>query len=122
MKIDKTLYPELSQEGIQDLQKLMDKFEKNLNEFATDLIRNTTRDFYCNISPFIESDHWTNYRSQILSKLMDYGNEEVGKDERDKIRRAIYRNHKEEIVKDLNQDLLKEIQDLKNELSRIISR
>ncbi len=111
-------YPELTEQGKREAQDLMNKFEVNLKESAKNIIEEMTTDFYCDVLNEIESDHWTNYRTKILNAICDYGNDENKSHDFDRIRKAIYRKHKEEIVKDLNQDLLKEIEDLKEERSK----
>ena len=111
-------YPELTDEGKQQAQDLMIKFEKTLKESATKIISDFSTDFYCEVLHEIESDHWTNYRTKIVSAICDYSNKKSMSYDFDRIRKAIYKHHKEEIVKDLNQDLLKEISDLKEQLKR----
>ena len=60
-------------------------------------------------SYYIESDSWTNYRNDLMDGFRGYKNN--GKHQYDfkELRQAIYKNHKEEIVNDLNTDLLKDI-------------
>jgi len=113
-------YPELSEQGKVECQLLMDKFEKELKSFALKTMENITTDFYANVTPYIESDHWANYRNSILNDISNYGT--LPKYEKDRIRKAIYANHKEEIIKDLNQDLLKEIESLKKTINDYINR
>ena len=96
----------------------MIKFEKTLKESATKIISDFSTDFYCEVLHEIESDHWTNYRTKIVSAICDYSNKKSMSYDFDRIRKAIYKHHKEEIVKDLNEDLLKEISDLKEQLKR----
>jgi len=113
------LYPELTEQGNQQAQDLMNKFEKTLKESATQIMSNITTDFYCDILNEVEGDQWTNYRTKMVNALCDYKNKPHAKYDFDRIRKSIYRNHKEEIVKDLNQDLLAEIEDLKKRIKRI---
>lgn len=122
MEKEHPLYPELTDEGKQQAQDLINKFEKDLKAKAIEIIKETTTDFYCDVLNEIESDHWTNYRTKILSGLCSYSNREVqAKYDFDRIRKSIYRNHKDEIVKDLNQDLLEEIERLKEKLNHALS-
>ena len=67
-------YPELTDEGKQQAQDLMIKFEKTLKESATKIISDFTTDFYCEVLHEIESYHWTNYRTKIVSAICDYSN------------------------------------------------
>ena len=118
-----TLFPELSEQGKQEAQELMNKFEKKLKEKTLEIMGDIACEFYCDILNEVESDHWTNYRSKLLKGLCNYSNKEKqGSYDLDRIRKAIYENHKEEIVKDLNQDLLAEIEDLKRQLKRAYER
>ncbi len=110
------LFPELTEEGKKQAQDLMIKFDKLLVERAKDLMETITNDFYYDIANEVEGDHWTNYRNKLLDGLCNYDNKSHSKHDFDKIRKAIYKNHKEEIVKDLNQDLLEEVKDLKKKL------
>ena len=113
------LFPELTEQGKKEAQDLMIKFEKRLKERAVEIMKDITTDFYCDILNEVESDHWSNYRTKLLNALCDYNNKgKQGAHDFDRIRKAIYRKHKEDIVKDLNQDLLDEIKDLKRELRR----
>jgi len=117
------LYPELTEQGKREAQLLMNRFEKELKDKATDIIKSITTDFYCGVLNEIESDHWTNYRTKILQGLCNYQNKEINVSyDFDRIRMSIYKNHKEDIVKDLNQDLLKEIDELKEQLKKAYQR
>lgn len=110
-------YPELTDQGKQQAQDLMIKFEETLKEKAIKIMSDFSTDFYCDVLHEIESDHWTNYRTKILNALCDYSNKKHKYHDFDRIRKAIYRKHKTEIVKDLNQDLLEEIERLNKILS-----
>ena len=117
------LFPELTEQGKQEAQDLMIKFEQKLKEKAVEAMKDITNDFYCDILNEVESDHWTNYRTKLLEGLCNYKNRtRHGKHDFDRIRKAIYENHKDEIIKDLNQDLLAEIEDLKHQLKQAYER
>ena len=111
-------YPELTDAGKQQAQDLMIKFEKTLKESATKIISEFYTDFYCEVLHEIESDHWTNYRTKILNALCNYTNKSKLPYDFDRIRIAIFHAHKEEIVKDLNQDLVNQIKDLKEQIKK----
>ena len=104
------LYPKLSPEAKEEAQALMDSFkEKMLN-----LCQETLGQLYCDVSAYIQSDHWTNYRNDLLDGLRNYGNRKVQASyDFAKIRHAIFDEYRSEIVADLNQDLLKEVEELK---------
>ena len=118
------LFPELTEQGKKEAQDLMNKFEQKLKEKALEVMEQITTDFYVDIVNEVESDHWTNYRTKLLNGLCDYSKNKSkhGNHDFDRIRKAIYENHKKEIVKDLNQDLLAEIEDLKRQLKRAYER
>lgn len=107
------LYPTLSGEAANEAQQLMDAFKTKMLK----LCEETLGDLYCDVSCYIESDHWTNYRRELLDGLCNYNNSKVqAAYDFKKIRKAIYEEYKEEIIKDLNADLLEEIEDLKARL------
>lgn len=117
------LFPELNEQGKQEAQTLMNQFEATLKEKATELLKTFSTSFYCDILNEIESDHWQNYRTKIVNGICNYSNKNIqGTYDFDKIRKAIYESHKEEIDKDLNQDLLKEIERLKNRIEQLQQR
>jgi hypothetical protein len=99
----------------------MIKFDKQLLDRAKELIGTITNEFYYEIANEVESDHWFNYRQKIIDGISNYNNKGHSKHDFDTIRKSIYRNHKEDIVKDLNQDLLEEIEDLKKRLENAYS-
>ena len=107
------LYPELTEQGKEECQRIMDSFKPKIAA----MIDNLLGELYTDVSYYVESDHWTNYRNALMDGFMGYGNNS-GKHSHHykKLRQAIYRNHKDEIVKDLNQDLLAEIEELKSRI------
>ncbi len=113
MKEQFPLYPTLAPEAQAEAQALMDGFKAKM----TKLCEETLAQLYCDVSVYIESDHWTNYRNDLLAGLQNYGNRKVqGSYDFKKIRRAILDEHRAEIVGDLNQDLLDEVAELKRTL------
>ncbi len=111
------LFPELTDEGKIQAKNLIDKFEHQLKLNAIKLMGEITDTFYSDVLHHIESDHWQNYRNTIMEGMCNYSNKEHSPHDFDRIRKAIYMYHKEEIIKDLNQDLVKEIERLKKLLS-----
>lgn len=99
------LYPTLPEEAQKEAQALINKFKHDLTKAADEAISH----LYCDVLPYIESDTWSNFRNEIILGFRDYGNRKF-QSEYDfrEIRRAIYKNHKKEIIDDLNQDLVKE--------------
>ncbi|MCB0490534.1 MAG: hypothetical protein KDC99_18805 [Cyclobacteriaceae bacterium] len=110
------LFPELTEEGKAEAQRIMDSFKPKLAAMMDEVMG----DLYCDVSYYVESDHWTNYRNAIMRGLTDYQSDHPHH-QRDygQVRRAIYENHKEEIIKDLNQDLVEENERLKAENKRL---
>lgn len=99
-----------------EAQFFLDQFKKKLLGICEDVIG----DLYVNIMPYIESDSWSNFRNQVVSELQGYGKGKlVSKYEIELIRRSLLDNYRDEIIKDLSQDMLKEIERLKKEIERL---
>jgi hypothetical protein len=108
------LYPTLAPEAIIEAQALMDGFKAKMLKLCDE----TLGDLYANVSAYIESDHWTNYRNDLLAGLRNYGNRKVQASyDFTAIRRAIFDEFRAEIIPDLNQDLLAEVESLKKQLT-----
>lgn len=108
------LYPDLPEGGAEAAQTLIDKFKEALKRAADDAIG----EMYSDIIPYIESDAWTNMRNMMMDGFKDYGNRKIQGDyDFAEIRKAIFRQFKDEIIDDLNQDMVKEIADLKKEIN-----
>jgi hypothetical protein len=108
------LYPTLAPEAIIEAQALMDGFKAKMLKLCDE----TLGDLYCNVSAYIESDHWTNYRNDLLAGFQNYGNRKVQASyDFAKIRRAIFDEFRAEIIPDINQDLLAEVDSLKKQLT-----
>src|SRR5690242_17826126 len=108
---DYPLYPELNEQGNKEAQELMDKFKVKAKKVIDDLLDDYLGNVYINLLPEIESDSWTNYRNTLMDGLRNYKNKDRDRYAFKDIRQAIYREHKEEIDKDLNQDNLDKIKD-----------
>jgi len=107
------LYPSLTEQGKEEAQKIMDRFKPQLKNIMEEVMGQ----LYTDVSYYIESDHWTNYRNALMNGFKDYGGGKPNHEHDYKeLRQAIYRNNKEEIVKDLNQDLVEEIYELKKQI------
>lgn len=106
-------YPELSELGKLEAQELIENIKSKFRK----VMESVMRDFYINIPDYIESDSWTNYRNTLLSQICDYRDSSgTYRYDYKKIRQAIYSEFKEQINKDLNQDLLEEIDSLKKRI------
>ncbi len=109
MNPETSFYPELPESGRAEAQKLIDKFKVKLKSAAEDAIT----ELYCDILPYIESDSWTNFRVKLLNDFKDYKNKVHAEHDFREIRKKIYDENKDEIIKDLNQDLVLEMESLK---------
>lgn len=107
------LYPSLTEQGKEEAQKIMDSFKLKIKAMINELLE----ELYCDVVYYVESDSWTNYRNKLMDGLKNYG---LGKPNHSyvykELRQAIYENYKDEIIKDLNQDLVKENEHLKDRI------
>jgi hypothetical protein len=111
-------FPEISEKGKEQAIKLVEDFKKQVQEIANKAVG----DLYCDILPHIETDAWTNFRTSILRDLCDYSNSVESPYDYKRIRESLYAEHKEAIDKDLNQDLLNQIEQLQKDLQRSYNR
>jgi hypothetical protein len=110
------LYPELTEQGKEEAQRIMDSFKPKLAK----LLEEVMDDLYTDVVCYVESDHWCNYRNAIMDGFKGYGHETVNHEYDFKdLRQAIYENNKEEIVSDLNEDLVKENESLKIQVEQL---
>ena len=116
MSAEYPLYPELTEQGKEEAQKIMDSFKPKLAKLLDEVMG----DLYTDVSYYVESDHWTNYRNALMDGFKGYGGGKANhKYDYKELRQAIYNNHREEIVKDLNQDLVEENERLKAQLEQL---
>ena len=110
------LYPELTEQGKEEAQKIMDSFKPKLAKLLDEVLG----DLYTDVSYYVDSDHWTNYRNALMDGFRGYkqGSSAHEYDYKE-LRQAIYNNHKSEIVKDLNQDLVEENERLKSQIEHL---
>lgn len=110
------LYPELTEQGKDEAQKIMDSFKPKLVKLMEEVLG----DLYSDVSYYVDSDHWTNYRNALMDGFKGYGSGKPNHEyDYKELRQAIYRNHKEEIVCDLNQDLVEENEQLKAHIEQL---
>jgi len=107
------LFPDLPEPAAEEAVKLIESFKAEIAKAGERCVR----DFYCDILPFIETDAWSNFRQALLDALCDYKNRHSNKYDFKKIREAIYKQFREEIIEDLNADLVKEVEELKQRLA-----
>ncbi len=118
-QINKDLYPYLSEEGKTEAQNLIELFKIDLKKAADE----TIGDLYCKMGEYIESDSWSNFRVSIMNAMSGYGDIK-GQLPYDckKIRETILKEHREELIEDLNQDLIEENKTLKLEIQRLLDQ
>ena len=122
MSTEYPLYPQLSETGKVEAQKVIDKFKADLIESQNNAIEKAMSDFYCDVLPFIESDSWSNFRNQVMAGYKNYNNRTIQAEHDFKtIRQEILKEHREDIIKDLNQDLVEEVESLKRTIEIIQS-
>uniref|UniRef100_A0A6H1ZZY0 Uncharacterized protein n=1 Tax=viral metagenome TaxID=1070528 RepID=A0A6H1ZZY0_9ZZZZ len=110
------LYPELSEEGKQEAQRLIDAFKEKLKKAAVEVIG----DLYCDAADFIESDSWSNFRNTVMDGFRNYNNRKLqARWDFAEIRAAIFKQFRDEIIPELNQDLVKENEKLKKDVERL---
>ena len=108
-------YPALNEPGEEEAQALVDRFKSKLKEAADEAIGT----LYCDVATYIETDSWSNFRNQIMEGFRNYDNRKIQREyDFKKIRAEIYKEYREDIIADLNQDLLEENEQLKKDLEQ----
>ena len=106
------LYPELSEKGKQEAQDLIDGVKKKLSKLMEDVLG----EIYVDVVSHIESDSWGNFRNHIMDGFKDYNTRfKQGEYDFKEIRKKIYEDFHDDIIKDLNQDLVNENAQLKKD-------
>ena len=110
------LYPELTEQGKEEAQKIMDSFKPKLKKLMDEVLA----DLYTDVSYYVDSDHWTNYRNALMDGFRGYGGGKPNHEyDYKELRQSIYKNHKNEIVADLNKDLVEENERLMAEVKQL---
>ena len=113
------LYPELTEQGKEEAQKIMDSFKPKLKKLMDEVLA----DLYTDVSYYVESDHWTNYRNALMDGFRGYGGGKPNHEyDYKELRQSIYKNHKNEIVADLNRDLVEENERLIAQIKQLQQR
>lgn len=110
------LYPALSEGGEEQAQKIMDRFKVQMLKIADECLG----DLYTDVAAHIESDQWANYRNDLMAGLQNYDNRSHNYYNFKEIRQAILKEHRDAIIKDLNQDMVDEIESLKHTIELMI--
>lgn len=109
------LFPELSDAGKEEAQKLIDRFKLQMHKVADEILS----ELYCGIAVHIESDSWTNYRNKMMDGFRNYGNRMVqGEYDFKQIRAEIFKDFRDDIIKDLDQDNIEKIENLERQLKQ----
>lgn len=107
------LYPDLPEGGAEQAQALVDRFKADLKKAADEVLGT----LYTDVVPHIQSDSWLNFRNDLLDALKGYNNAKLKLPHDFKaIRAGMLRDFRDEIIADLNQDLLSEIESLKQQI------
>ena len=106
------LYPRLMDGGADEAQKLFDGFREQMTKISKEVLSN----LYTDVAAYIESDSWTNFRNNLLDGICDYRNSKIQAIyDFKKIREKIYREYRDDIIKDISDDIVAENEKLKAE-------
>jgi len=108
--MNQNLYPELGESGKNQARSLLDKFKLEMLKVIEQVSEETLGDLYCDVANTIESDSWTNYRNAMVLGFCEYDSN--GGYDYKRLRSKILDEHRESIIKDLNQDNIEEIKKL----------
>lgn len=94
-----------------EAQSHIDKFRHKMKEIAEECLG----EIYVNITPYIETDSWTNYREALRIELQhEYKYSNFKQDWAVDFRRAVFVENREEISKLIESDILKRIKHLED--------
>lgn len=107
------LFPTLSEEAQKEAVELVEDFKQKLEGVAKDAIRK----LYTDIVPYIESDSWANFRNQLLAGFRNWGNKKIqGEYDFNEIRKGIFTQFRDDIMKEMPEELVAENESLKKEI------
>ena len=107
------LYPTLTEEGKREADLWLQKFCDKMKKVAEEVVSET----YSSCVEYIESDSWSNFRNELLDGFKNYNNRKIQAEyDFSAIRAEIYKQFRDEIIVDLNQDLVKENEELKERI------
>jgi len=113
MNAEYPLYPELTEEGKKEADMWLQNFRDKMKKVAEEVVAET----YTSCVEYIESDSWTNFRNEILDGFRNYNNRKIQAEyDFAAIRTEIFKQFRDEIIVDLNQDLVKENEELKKRI------
>lgn len=113
MSAEYPLYPELTEEGKKEADLWLQKFRDKMKKVAEEVVSES----YSSCVEYIQSDSWSNFRREILDGFKNYNNRKIQAEyDFAAIRAEIYKQFRDEIIVDLNQDLVKENEELKKRI------
>ena len=119
MSAEYPLYPVLTEEGKKEADLWLQKFRDKMKKVAEEVVSET----YSSCVEYIESDSWSNFRNEILAGFKNYNNRKIQAEyDFAAIRAEIYKQFRDEIIVDLNQDLVKENESLKKRIQDMEER
>lgn len=96
----------LGEQAEKDAQEFLDRFKKRMK----DIIDETLGEAYVDCMPWIEADSWGNMRNHMLDWIRGY--RKLPSYDAKQVREAIYKEYRDDIIKDLDQDHLARIKEL----------
>lgn len=110
------LYPPLSEEAAEEAQQLIESFKEKLKIVAEEVID----DLYKDVVYYINSDSWRNFRNELMDGFRNYNNRKIqGQYDFKLIRKQIFEDFKDDIIKDLDQDNLETIKQLQERVKQL---
>lgn len=107
-------FSELSEAGKAEAVEIIEKFKKHIKSAIVGAVEETLDEVYRDVVPYIETDAWSNFRSDVVNEICGYHHNGLMRQyDFVLLRQSILENHRDEIVQHLNQDLLKEVEELK---------
>lgn len=97
----------LDKEGEKEAERYIESFKIKMKKICEE----TLGEVYVNCMPYIASDSWVNFRNHTMQWVRGY--KKLSPYDAKEVREAILKNHREQIIADLNQDLLEEVEKLK---------
>jgi len=107
------IYPQIAEQGKEEAQELMNEFKEKMLKLSEGILN----DLYIDVTSYVESDHWQNYRNKIMYGLCDYTEQRKHSFyDFKELRAAILAEHRESLIADINQDLINENKSLKEQI------
>lgn len=117
---------ELEEHRKEHLKKFMEHNTKVIGDKISEMLESFWVDLYQNHAVHIDTDAWTNYREYLKMELKGGFYKSVTEDKDGHwakgCRDMIFFEHKDELVKCLNEDLVKEIAALKESINHLYNR